>query len=95
MVNLHKFELCGGDESTSVIVRVINGKITKDIYRRALRLQRKFNNDWQAPYGISPIGLAYRCSCEHDCCGCLVRRHMCVGISNDSVIFVVTTTYNF
>ena len=32
------------------------------------------NEDMKAPYGISPNGYAYRCGCERDCCGCLVRR---------------------
>lgn len=53
---------------------ILSGRVTP---ARAGRIKQHFdriNADLSAPYGVSPNGYAYTCGCEHDCCGCLVRR---------------------
>jgi hypothetical protein len=51
---------------------ILEGRLTPS---RAEAIKRHFdaiNEDISAPYGVSPNGYAYRCGCQHDCCGCLV-----------------------
>ena len=61
---------------------------------------KKWNYNHKYPYGISPNGYAYRCGCEHDCCGCLVGQNMSFHfnkIENDlySIIIRYSVNYNY
>lgn len=52
---------------------ILSGRITP---KRAQVIKQYWSNrDITAPYGVSPNGYAYRCGCEHDCCGCLVGAY--------------------
>ena len=58
--------------------RTIIGRLTPFRFKVLKNAVRKFNYNNEAPYGISPNGYAYRCGCEHDCCGCLVSESMTI-----------------
>jgi hypothetical protein len=58
--------------------RRLSGKITKQRRKAIEKIVRTFNHKWDAPYGVSPNGYAYRCGHIHDCCGCLVSKGMSV-----------------
>jgi hypothetical protein len=52
--------------------RTIVGRLTPLRFKVLNDAVRRFNYNNEAPYGKSPNGYAYRCGCEHDCCGCLI-----------------------
>jgi hypothetical protein len=95
----HKFTIRDGDFDHSVIRREISGKFTKKRRKLIEKVVRKFNRKWDAPYGYSPNGYAYRCGCDHDCCGCLVNKGMYVKFhrlgNNHVAVLSISESYNY
>lgn len=58
---------------TTVSLREFTGRLTPKRHKIISSYARKLTN--KAPYGYSTSGYAYRCGCEHDCCGCLTSEH--------------------
>jgi len=64
------------DYDRSITVRSFYGRMTDKRREIITNYVEQFNESHSAPYGVSPNGYAYRCGCEHDCCGCLSRDYM-------------------
>ena len=79
-VNESKFTLIGDEDGYGSYesIRRISGRVTKQRRKMIEKIVRNFNHRWDAPYGVSPNGYAYRCGHEHDCCGCLSSKWMSV-----------------
>lgn len=57
--------------NSKTTIPLMSGRLTP---RRVAIIEQRIaevNEEISAPYGRSPNGYAYRCGCEHDCCGCL------------------------
>ena len=100
-MNTDKFEYI--DDYTSYgcyeSKREIIGRLTPLRYNILSKAVRKFNYCHDAPYGISPNGYAYRCGCEHDCCGCLISESMTIEFKtiSDNIVqasFIHYKSYN-
>ncbi len=93
---LKNFTPLDGDMDYSVEERKFFGRMTKKRYKSILKYVRDFNYEASAPYGRSPNGYAYRCGCEHDCCGHLVREGIDVDIKRilNTPIFLITLTHS-
>lgn len=95
----HKFQIEDGDFDFKLVQRTISGKITKKRRKAIEQIVRSFNRRWDAPYGISPNGYAYRCGCIHDCCGCLTSKGMNVKFqklgNNHVAILSISESYNY
>jgi len=90
-----KFDLEKGDIDYTLRTRTIEGRITPKRYNLIKRYVRKYNTDNLYPYGKSRNGYAYRCGCEHDCCGCLVRTQMFTRFYHNRVIIELVHSYNY
>ena len=95
-----KFSIVDSDfDSTRISERVISGKITRARRKAIEHSVRTFNRKWEAPYGYSFNGYAYRCGCEHDCCGCLVGKGMTVEFrklgNNHIAVMSIYESYNY
>jgi hypothetical protein len=79
--------------------RKLVGKLTKKRRKKIEQLVRTFNKEWEAPYGYSTNGYAYRCGCIHDCCGCIVSKGMDWRYENwggfNLVVLTISTQYNY
>lgn len=99
MIKEHKFKLEDGDFDYRVFQRKISGKFTKKRRKAIENVVRQFNRSWDAPYGVSPNGYAYRCGCTHDCCGCLVNKGMCLEFkklgNNHIAVLSISESYNY
>lgn len=94
---MKNFELDYSKSSMDVHVyeRTITGKITEKRWNGVLEYTRRFNENWDAPYGISPRGYAYTCGCEHDCCGHLITRRMGAECGDKRITIWLVETYNY
>jgi len=90
-----RFDLELGDLDKTKFVRVIEGRITRKRYKLIKRFVRKYNIDNRYPYGVSEKGYAYRCGCEHDCCGHLVRTEMFATFGNNKTTIELISNYNY
>jgi hypothetical protein len=72
--NLKRWEV-EGDFEVLTFTREINidyrKRMNKSRYKRMMHLARYLNYHCEFRYGMSRNGYAYRCGCEHDCCGCI------------------------
>jgi hypothetical protein len=95
----YKFKIADGDFDSRISEREISGKITRARRKAIEHSVRKFNRTWEAPYGYSHNGYAYRCGCEHDCCGCLVHKGMAVEFrklgKNHIAVLSIHENYNY
>ena len=95
----HKFTMEDGDFDSCVSERKVSGKFTKKRRKFIEQIVREFNRKWDAPYGYSPNGYAYRCGCDHDCCGCLVNKGMYVKFhrlgNNHVAVLSISESYNY
>lgn len=95
----HKFTLTDGEFDYAVAQRTISGKFTKKRRKAVEHIARQFNRKWDAPYGRSSNGYAYRCGCVHDCCGCLIGKGMSVEFNrignNHIAILSISESYNY
>jgi hypothetical protein len=98
-VKEHKFKLVDGEFDSCESQRVISGKITKRRRKMIEHIVRSFNKKWEAPYGYSHNGYAYRCGCIHDCCGCLVSKGMWVEFkkigNNHIAVLNIYESFNY
>lgn len=98
-VKEHKFQMTDGEFGCYESQRTISGKITKKRRKMIEHIVRSFNKRWEAPYGYSANGYAYRCGHEHDCCGCLVSKGMIVQFNklgnNHIAILTIGESYNY
>lgn len=83
---------------------VITGRWTPARIKILQKRIDDINEMLSAPYGISPNGYAYRCGCEHDCCGCLSSQSLTpmlvsgLSMQNDgekSLYIQRYTSYNY
>jgi hypothetical protein len=95
----HKFQIEDGGFDFKLVQRTISGKFTKNRRKAIEKIVRQFNHKWDAPYGYSPNGYAYRCGCIHDCCGCLTSKGMNVQFqklgNNHVAILSISESYNY
>lgn len=95
----HKFKMEDGEFDYCIMQRTISGKFTKKRRKTIEKIVREFNRQWDAPYGISPNGYAYRCGCVHDCCGCLTDKGMGVEFqklgNNHIAVLSIRESYNY
>ena len=98
-VKEHKFKITDGEFDRCETQRVVSGRITKKRRKAIEHIVRSFNKKWDAPYGYSRNGYAYRCGCIHDCCGCLVSKGMSVEFkklgNNHMAILTIGESYNY
>ena len=98
-VKEHKFQITDSDFDGYESQRIISGKITKKRRKLIEHIVRSFNKRWEAPYGYSQNGYAYRCGCIHDCCGCLVHKGMYVDFqksgNNHVAVLTISESYNY
>jgi len=73
--------------------RTFSGRMTKARWKKLDAFARKFNHTHI--YGTSPNGYAYRCGCEHDCCGCLCGQYMHVSYKQNQVKIDLQLSYNY
>ena len=95
-INTQRFE--SSDESdfdTRISIRTLSGNLTEGRRNRIDKIARLYTESHSAPYGVSPNGYAYRCGCEHDCCGCLIHDFMEVEHLSDEVTIRIIQTYNY
>lgn len=64
------------DFDARIAEKTFLGRLTKKRYQLILNFVKRFNHNHSAPYGRSEAGYAYRCGCEHDCCGCLTSEYI-------------------
>jgi len=92
----NKWEWCGIDDDDNTSKRVFDAShLTKKRYEIIRRYVKRHNREWHAPYGISPNGYAYRCGCEHDCCGCIIRNRMTIEVNSNKVIIFHSVSRNY
>lgn len=99
-MKIEKFINVDGDYEVQIAERNLVLRLTPMRYKIITKSIKKWNYQNQFPYGISPNGYAYRCGCEHDCCGCLVGQNMSFHfnkIENDlySIIIRYSVNYNY
>lgn len=95
-----KFKTQGSDFDQAVSERELVGALTKNRYKILMRIVKNYNHNNSTPYGISPNGYAYRCGCEHDCCGCLYSTKMSIDFNQQTyplfkVTISVVSSYNY
>ena len=96
-INIQRFKSSNeSDFDTRVFIRTLSGNLTDGRRNRIDKIARLYTESHSAPYGVSPIyGYAYRCGCEHDCCGCIIHDFMEVENYSDKVIVKIIKTYNY
>lgn len=98
-VKEHKFQITNCNLGYYKSKRILSGKITKKRRKILEHIVRSFNKEYEAPYGYSRNGYAYRCGCIHDCCGCLVSKGMSVEFknlgNNQMAILTISESYNY
>lgn len=80
-MNKWELEMAGGD--VNILVRQINGRITKARYKLINRWARK--NSVRSEY----------CGHAHDCCGCHVRTWVDVEFTKNSATLTMTEYFNY
>lgn len=90
---MKNFKAIESDYDYNVSQRQFSGKLTKNRYKAINRYVRKINNTHI--YGTSPNGYAYRCGCEHDCCGCLSSQSLEFTYKYNQVVLTFIQTYNY
>lgn len=80
-MKLNKFIEKRSDYDYTESEKEIIVRLTPLRYKLLTKGVKKWNYNHKYPYGISPNGYAYRCGCEHDCCGCLVGESMAINFN--------------
>lgn len=99
-MKLNKFIEKRGDYDGRIAEKEIIVRLTPLRYKLLTKSVKNWNYNHKYPYGISPNGYAYRCGCEHDCCGCLVGESVDVEFNqmvNDWYFVKLTysASYNY
>ena len=100
MINKNKFETLHEDFDILVIGRTLNfdyTRLSKERYKRMMRILRIHNKGCEFRYGASQDGYAYRCGCEHDCCGCISQSAYSIKFLKDvkRIKLVYFECYNY
>lgn len=91
----NKWEWCGNEDDNTV-KRVFDAShLTLKRYEIIRKYVKDHNRVWYAPYGISPNGYPYRCGCEHDCCGCIIRNRMSIEVNKKQLTLFLSVSRNY
>jgi len=100
-MNIAKFKPLNGYEMEyQRSQRIISGRLTPKRYKLISKAVRIWNNEHAAPYGRSQNGYAYRCGCEHDCCGCMTGESLdldliTIGVNRVQIKITYTIGFNY
>jgi len=92
----NKWQWRGLDDEDTTMMRVFDSvRMTEKRLKIVSNFVNRHNEEWSAPYGVSPNGYAYRCGCVHDCCGCLSSNQMRIEKTPKAIIIFHTISYNY